>query len=558
MGNQQIPTVDPLAALLAAIISVLPFLFILNRQAVDETAPWLLRNSLFQKLTRRNPRIRSRLSVVAGLVLGVAAAGAARFLGNLLVGDETFVLRPGSALGWSLMISFILAGLLEEALKCTLALAGGFLLTAKIQREETSSFPDRRRGRIHFLRSTPFLAAGVGLGFALYENQTYFSNIPPGALPSLFFSRTLISAPVHILISLLFGLLLLSCRRGGLFNRIATALLLCVFIHGLFDFFAISPEPFPRSVAIFVLILLAGVVLERFFRSFPEARLRRIAVVLPGADSTHTAGRSESAYPSPGFVISLIRDPHALLRPPPRPDYPGGSDATRFGNDVKEDGAAAPDSASWRTDEGRRQEIDFYRRILEPRGFQCRIRDSWTDRPAVLGEGSAGLPRATAAGVAPDFSLLEFFYDRAPTDSGRGVVLTVSCGLHALLGCEFWVAFPGSFPPLRLFFQALVADPGKISPCLPFRILPLSADLMGSYVSFMILPLIDPLRKWIRKELSSREKLPHEILFFDEIDERIIREHGISAYFMLLREVGISWGNDYFRPPLDDLIRIKG
>lgn len=80
---------------------------------------------------------------------------------------------------------------------------------------------------------------------------------------------------------------------------------------------------------------------------------------------------------------------------------------------------------------------------------------------------------------------------------------------------------------------------------------------MGRYVSFMSLPLIDPLRSSIKKALTVRRLLPYEILFFDEFDERIIGEHGISDYFALLREAGISWGNDYFRPPLDVIVPLQ-
>ena len=553
-------------ACLGAIISILPVLLLLAAKEVAQYRPSLGRIPWFHAWTTRTNRLLPGPAVALGLLCGAASAGIALLLGELLIPNYSMAFRPQSALTATMQIAFVYAGAVEELAKTLLCVPAALLLSRAAMGE-----------RHVVLASAPFLAGAVGLGFALVENQHYLEGIPMAGFIPMVVARGGISAVVHTVVNFHFGLSLLAIRKGRVARVLVPALIVCILQHGVFDFFALSPEPMPQFLATALLLASCAVAIHRLRVLLPQTI---VSAYVPTARARNE--ERDRLASDLGLLLALVRDPHALLRPPLHPPpfwsedfpFPPGLHRTLLAPQARcpEPEAVAAD---WHRREG-----PLLAAALES-GFRARTFDSavFSDDPQqsyemlrALGLDLTAVRPLRVIELSPSFdheydlisgSLKEPFdglvrprRNGAPLaedpaalvrEADRYIYTTL--GLANLYGREVLVSFPHIHPGLRLFFLYL-ASGRALSDGLPdFRVVRapslLLGDLTGAFHGFVVLPLLDPLREiFLRDRMPG---LPAEVLFLTERDLALVDEFGMPVLLGAMRRSGVPWANDYRR-----------
>ncbi len=211
-------------------------------------------------------------AVFAGMLAGALSIPVVQFLNALFFPEVSLAFRPREPMALLTQIAFIQAGLIEELAKNAVGLVFAFLIC------RAAPTAAAREDRL-FLKSTPFLFAGVGLGFALLENSQYiryYAAMGPGGI---FLGRSLIATSAHALLNLYFGLCLLSATRGD-FARVALrALVIVVLWHGIYDFFALPPVALSQWLTLVFLCVMVYLALSKMYRLLPELRYRPLRPV---------------------------------------------------------------------------------------------------------------------------------------------------------------------------------------------------------------------------------------------------------------------------------------
>lgn len=187
----------------------------------------------------RPSQVNSRI-VRFGLLAGIMAALSIVLIKTLLpnFGPITPIKET---LTLALFVSLIEAGLLEEVFK------NGAYLLAFSHLNKTINFSENK----YFFFA---LGALVGLGFGILENA-YYSLSPELGKFNILFDRVFTTIPAHIIMNSTFGFL-----HSKKVNLIV-ALIISIFIHGIYDFFALPSTLLGSLLVKTVLLLGFGFVL---------------------------------------------------------------------------------------------------------------------------------------------------------------------------------------------------------------------------------------------------------------------------------------------------------
>ncbi len=557
----ELPVVSFAAACFGALLSILPLLLLLAVKEVASYRPALADRPWFRRWVLRPNRSLPGPAVTLGLVCGGASAGIALLLGESFIPNYSMVFRPKSALTTTMQIAFVYAGAIEELAKTAFCVPAALLLSR-------AALGD---GRWRVLPSAPFLCAGVGLGFALVENQHYLEGIPLPAMPGMLFARGAISTTVHTVINFHFGLSLLAARPGRTTSVILAGLLVCVLQHGVFDFFALSPEPMPQFLAAALVLASCVAAVYRMHRLLPETRVSPFVPAARAQDEERERMMSDL-----GLLLALVRDPHALLRPPLHPppfwaeDFPVPPALSKR---LFRDQARFPEPAVVREDWLRREARLLS--VASESGFRFRVFDSavFSEDPQgsyemlrALGLDLTAVAPLRVLELAPGFDV-DFertaganSIQRPPARGGNAPdapelvrvadrYVYTTLGLADLYGREMWVTFPHIQPGIRLFLLYLASGVFAADGLPDFRVARapslLLGDLTGVFRGFVVLPLIDPLREIFLRERTPG--MPAEILFLTERDLGLVEEYGVPTLLGAMRRSGIPWANDYRR-----------
>ena len=546
MNTENIPTLSSFNALIAALLSVLPLILLINAKSLDVYGPLLSRLSWQRWWNTRRPRAAPGFAVLLGILGGALAALGAVYLGGALLTEIAPLQKPRSRLTWTIQVAFLVAGFVEEFFKCTIALALAFVF-CRIKPEIGS----RKPGKL-FLPSVPFLAGAVGIGFALLENQKYFATAPVYEMPSLFFSRALVSAPVHAAINFHFGLSLLEARRDNIKIVALYSLVFCIHTHGIFDFFALSSEAFPRFIATTIMILMCVIALKRMYSALPETSHRFQASPIP------LPPRKDRDVP-PGYVYAFTRDPHRFYFPPVAERF---AEETLFSDATK----ALPPELTERLlreehrglsppslEEERKSEEEELREEF-PRG-RLHVWDVsvFADRPGewnrLLKEQGLDLrafPPLRVLEIAPlsasdpDESGGKPGKNARPEPEVRRWIYQ-SSGLREAYGREIRLSFPRpARPGARLFFLRLAQ--GRVdSPLKTFQTVflpePWTKERLPAFLTLPI-PRIAP----IRARRAKRPR-PLEALLLTAREAEIIRKNDATFFLNELKRAGLPWAN---------------
>ena len=210
--------------------------------------------------------------VLAGMFGGALSIPFVELFNVLLFPEVDLAVRPREPMALLTQIAFIQAGLIEEVAKNALGLVFAFLVC----RAPRTAAADSQHGSAPplFLKSVPFLFAGVGLGFALLENSQYiryYSAMGPGGV---FIGRSLMATSTHALLNLYFGLCLLTATRETLAKTSVRALAVVIVWHGVYDFFAIPPVALSGWLTLVFLCFILYMTLSKMYYVLPELRYR--------------------------------------------------------------------------------------------------------------------------------------------------------------------------------------------------------------------------------------------------------------------------------------------
>ncbi|MCR9141883.1 MAG: PrsW family intramembrane metalloprotease [bacterium] len=217
------------------------------------------------------------LAVFAGMAAGMLSIPVVVQVNEFLFENVSLAFRPSEPMAILTQIAFIQAGLIEELAKNALGLVFAFLIC---RAPSPSGGDAARNDRRLFLKSTPFLFAGAGLGFALLENSQYiryYASLGPGGI---FLGRSLIATSAHALLNLYFGLCLLSATRENFARTVLRALAIVVLWHGVYDFFALPPVALSQWLTMVFLCIIIYITLSKLYRELPELRYRPLRPAL--------------------------------------------------------------------------------------------------------------------------------------------------------------------------------------------------------------------------------------------------------------------------------------
>ena len=179
-------------------------------------------------------------------IFGGFLSGIAVLVGKSLLWPASIHGELSDQLTWTLFISFIEAGIIEETAK---AVFYGIVISRFVK--------DLGVGLNAFYLFS--LGLFVGMGFGLMENIYYSYNVTLGASTDsnflnavgVIFSRNFTSLLAHMIMAGTFGFCI--AKKIHYFK----AFLLCVFIHGLYDFFALPSTLL--GTALGLLLVMVGV-----------------------------------------------------------------------------------------------------------------------------------------------------------------------------------------------------------------------------------------------------------------------------------------------------------
>ena len=493
--------------------------------------------------------------VVLGGIGGVFSAFLALFYKGIFFPDMPLAARPSEGLTWTLQWAFLNAGLVEEFSKCSI----GFFLALIV----AGNFSERENGGRVFLRATPFICGAVGMGFAMLENFEYIRAGSDGAPnPSIILVRTMVSFG-HAAVNFNFGLSLLAARPRELPWVAGVAFFWAVIQHGVYDFFAIPSGAFSTFLALAFEVAFFAYVIERMYRILPETRHRewrpRTAEdeAEEGGDVAAASPLEMSATARAFLERGLLRDPHRDLRPPSA-RTPFVEEEFPFPSREVAESFLKYEYTGPATEHERE-----YREF-----FEGAARRAFAGAPAYVWDSSVfaeDLERGedlfhemNSLGIdltrlAP-IRVLEF----SPSGSLPGAYRYLSVGLAPLVGRELLLSFPYPFALARIVFCAFAANAfTRTAPRLPlepFEVVSVQPHLVGDprgwYRGLLCAPLIDEVRDGLERELDGRYSLPLEGLYLSKPDLRFIRRYGAQNYFYILKEMNVSWFNDFTRPSL--------
>ena len=166
--------------------------------------------------------------VVVSLFLGYLSTFMVLYINDILFHINSLKPKIPNILTSTIYISFIQAGMIEEMCKGLIALLFSYFVAF-----------DKKL--FQWKKEIVLISAFVGLGFAWVENFNYIQESSNKI--ELFVARTFHSSNIHLLLGLLFSLLILKGNYQKTikknFLRIVQSFLVCVFLHGLVDFFLI-------------------------------------------------------------------------------------------------------------------------------------------------------------------------------------------------------------------------------------------------------------------------------------------------------------------------------
>ena len=558
------------AAYLLAFLTVAPYVLLLNFKALREHAGW------FGRFWDR--QVASRLDGVStrffspAVWLGFCGGFGAVFLTDL-VNDNWLLSDPvGSHLGepisFTLYISFIRAGLVEEVFKCTIALALSFLIGFR---------SDRR-----FTGAVPFLCAAVGLGFAFLENALFISALGFTGPAQLVVGRAIASS-AHVLMGLSFGLGLLAFRDRGIVPAAFLSLLIAILVHGVFDFFAIPQGAFSSFLTFAFLCLVFVLALSVMYRLLPATRYRPLRRAEETERELFVRPRERP------FAISSAQRP-----PAPAEQWSAATDAL-WQERLEAVSSPAPDlTERLRRDPFAATFPDAQVAPFEPEDFTRlppeltsvfarehyrgpvpgKLQQHWSETEAFYAEQYGAGPEADRVWDSTIFALDPALYDPlllnhdirleelSPLrvlefhNAVPGQVVYLSLGLEPLYGFEFWVSFPHRHPMIRWFFLRMAAVRPEQAPWVRvFSPMPVasSVDLgepRGWLRFYLPLPLLHgPTVKALVERRAPEEQWPLELLFGSIPDGTFIIRSGVEGFLQELRRRGQSWHNNIRRPP---------
>ncbi len=528
-----------------AFLSVVPLLLLLSAKSIPEYGAFLSRIARFFPYRTLAP------APVFGVAGGVLAGVLTDLVNSALFPNFELAARPSEALTWTLQIAFLNAGFMEELIKSSVAVALVFALTREknIKGENENSAP----GSV-FLAAAPFLCGGVGVGFALFENFFYLRSYADAGLPAMIFTRGLISAPIHTAINFNFGLSLYLARGRDLPRAALAALVVAIFFHGLFDFFALPPVPFAGFLAMVLEVLLVGYVLARMYTILPATRFRA-GRFGPATEPEETATANAWEL-SPGartfFARGLVRDPHRQVRPLPG-QPPFADDEFPFPSPGIRDAFLINSYASPVPEPDREYRAFFENACRQTfAGSPVYVWDSGVFAE-FLAQDPALYPGLLALGLDLTRTVPLRVLEIWPSGRWPGAYRYISCGLGPVLGRECLLSFAHPFALARILFMALASGAFAKSPeeLVPFPVAPiLLGDPRAWFEAILVSPMLDPARETLERSLAGRCPLPHEIFYLNRADLRFVTQYGVQNYFAILKERGLSWFNDFLRPAL--------
>ncbi len=522
---------------LLSFIGMGPYLLLLAWRAPREYGGPLGR--LWTRLTanRIDPdgaRLAS-FAVFLGAAAGALAAPLSGALNQIFFPEFRLALRPAEPMAMTVQIAFVQAALFEEVSKNGLGLALAMLFCAAPR----TGAPGERA----FLRSTPFLCAGVGLGFAFIENALYIESYMRYGAANILLQRFLISTPVHVLINLGFGLALYTARRGEVPGRAAIGLAIAILWHGVFNFFALPPVAFAQWLAVITNALLAYSVLSNLFRLMPELRYRPLAAVdASGAEELEDAqveparvpGGARAPVDEPVEIVGASRGVTMRdfaedarfatlleITPPPRAGFAMALGEDEWGRRVQPATTAPLADADYSFFDDRLRSALFADEYRGPAPRESAAKWDAAEKfwsRVILGTDQATRVWDSSCLAASEGSLGDVFEAslRAGLDLGKLTPVRVlefdapdrciymSAGLANLYGRELIAVWRHPFPAMRWFFLNLAAHAPADAPWLRefgAFLAPSSqflGDPRGWLQSYLSLPLFDPLAEKLR------------------------------------------------------------
>lgn len=605
MNETETPSLVGIGYLLS-FIGMGPYLLLLAWRAPREYGGPLGRLWTHLTANRLDPegaRLAS-FAVFLGVLAGALAAPLSGAFNQIFFPDFRLALRPAEPMAITVQIAFVQAALFEELAKNGLALALALLVCAAPR----TGAPGERV----FLRSTPFLCAGAGLGFAFIENALYIEAYMRYGAANILLQRFLISTPVHVLINLGFGLALYSARRGETPGRAALALLAAILWHGVFNFFALPPVAFAQWLAVITNALLAYSVLSNLFRLMPELRYRPLAAADPSAPETAADADPEPAAEGgrapadePVEIVGAARGVTMRdfaedarfatlleITPPPRAGFASALAEDEWGRRVHPAGAAPLSGADYPMLDERLQTALFADEYRGPAPREWAAKWDAAEKfwsRLILGADQATRVWDSSRLAADQESLAEIFDAslRAGLDLGKLAPLRVlefdapdrhiylSAGLADLYGRELIAVWRHPYPAMRWVFLNLAAHAPADAPWLRefgAFLAPSSlflGDPRGWLQAYLSLPLFDPLGEKLRNpalrlvdgtdeaiQLAAQRyetpleesERPLQLLLVPRHEAVFLARFGWEAYFLRLKSRGAAWINDLRRP----------
>ncbi|MCB1172522.1 MAG: PrsW family intramembrane metalloprotease, partial [Leptospiraceae bacterium] len=530
-------------AWILALISVAPLMLVLvwyNERNYPGPAGALWQRFIMPRLDTDSRQFICP-AVYSGFLGGIAAAYIVLQMNRLVFNAEMLVMEPGSAVSWTLQMAFIQAGLLEEAVKCVLALGIALLWSYD-------------KGRDRVAGSFILTATAVGLGFAFLENTEYMLVLMQiqGFMQALL-ARSM-AALAHMLFGLCFGLFVVAGQARGqtLLTAAGQGTAAAVLLHGVFDFFAFPQGFFANTLTTLWLLLILTLLLRWYFRLMPDQRPSHSGTVLAVrlqraigsaenqgdallADLQAALAANEAlttpyqyrertamnAISETGLPVIEFAD---ILNeiPPPNLAWQEAFPTQRGAFHLAPGGAAAP-FAMWEFCAARgmgSQLAGMLEQDMTPGELPQRFREEWLSnkqqllqalqvQPVDCGSWNSSVFATDArsawsalhacgidlATIQP-IQVLEFRIRTAASgESNPDLYVYYSQGLQALYGHECLVSLPHPLPSMRWFFLRLAMYVPEQAPWLkPFQVMLSDSSLSlgeprGWWRAFMPVPL---------------------------------------------------------------------
>ncbi|MBE7440477.1 MAG: PrsW family intramembrane metalloprotease [Spirochaetales bacterium] len=478
-------------AFFLAFLSILPLALLLGRLCRPDYRPAILWLERFLR-SKRSPL---GSGVLAGLIAGLLAALQVQLVHYLFWSDIDLEFRPSSAVSWTLQLAFLRASLTEELFKCSFAFAAMWLVCY-------------RGGR--YRASAPVLAAATGTGFALLENIGYFTVFGGQGLLALFVGRFFFAATAHTLSNLIFGLWFYRQQERP-WRAFISGTFLAILGHGIYDFFAFAQAPLAAFLVFLTLVILGFLAVSLYQAAFPWRRTPKLQ---------RREGKSDTVE------SQVFLDSYARLRP----------------------AVVGPRLEQFPLDAVTMQLLLCDQALAESPTRLVGLYKSWQERlrPFSVEYWDTG----SLSAEADYHGLLRLGIDLTALSPLRIACIRraegtgyLSVGLSMLHGSEVYIAMPGSFPTVKLFFLALASGlklPGLY--CCAEIPSAFAGDPHGWIASFVPVPLSDDLLSMA----AGRETIT-EILFYSRPETHYIQRHGWPALLKRQQEKGISWHNDFTR-----------